>query len=56
MFDVTAEINGYSTDMRDYRSVSAGTFIVANVLAAVWPAAAQVYPTKQIELVVQFVG
>ena len=42
--------------MRGYISVSADAFIVAGVLAAASPVAAQVYPTKQIELVVPFVA
>src|SRR5712671_7233623 len=42
--------------MRGYLSVSAGALIIAGVLAAASPVAAQVYPTKQIELVVPFVA
>src|SRR5258708_27927994 len=42
--------------MRGYRSVSAGALIVASVFAAASPVAAQVYPTRQIELVVPFVA
>jgi tripartite-type tricarboxylate transporter receptor subunit TctC len=42
--------------MRGYRSVSAVAFIAAGILAAASPIAAQVYPTKQIELVVPFVA
>jgi tripartite-type tricarboxylate transporter receptor subunit TctC len=41
--------------MRGYLSMSAGAFIAASVLAAA-PAVAQVYPTKQIELIVPFVA
>jgi len=41
--------------MRSYLSMSAGAFIAASVLAAA-PVAAQVYPTKQIELIVPFVA
>jgi tripartite-type tricarboxylate transporter receptor subunit TctC len=42
--------------MRGHLSVCAGAFTVAGVVAAASPAAAQVYPTKQIELVVPFVA
>jgi tripartite-type tricarboxylate transporter receptor subunit TctC len=42
--------------MWGYRSVSAVAFIMASILAAASPIAAQVYPTKQIELVVPFVA
>jgi tripartite-type tricarboxylate transporter receptor subunit TctC len=41
--------------MRGYLSISAGAFIAASVLAAA-PAVAQVYPSKQIELIVPFVA
>ncbi len=41
--------------MRGYLSISAGACIAASILAAS-PAVAQVYPTKQIELVVPFVA
>jgi len=42
--------------MRGYLWVSAGAFVVAGVFAAPSPVAAQVYPTRQIELVVPFVA
>jgi tripartite-type tricarboxylate transporter receptor subunit TctC len=42
--------------MRDYLSGFAAAFVVASVFAATLPVAAQVYPTKQIELVVPFVA
>jgi tripartite-type tricarboxylate transporter receptor subunit TctC len=42
--------------MRDYLSGFAAAFVVASVFAAALPVAAQVYPTKQIELVVPFVA
>ena len=42
--------------MRSHLPVPASAFLVATVLAAASPVAAQVYPTKQIELVVPFVA
>src|SRR5262245_2101965 len=42
--------------MRGYLSGYAGAFLVTSILAAASPVAAQVYPTKQIELVVPFVA
>jgi tripartite-type tricarboxylate transporter receptor subunit TctC len=42
--------------MRGSLSACAVAFLVASILAAVSPVAAQVYPTKQIELVVPFVA
>jgi tripartite-type tricarboxylate transporter receptor subunit TctC len=42
--------------MRGGFSVSAGAFVLASVVAAVLPVAAQVYPSKQIELIVPFVA
>ena len=42
--------------MRAYLSGYAGGFLVASILAAALPVAAQVYPIKQIELVVPFVA
>jgi tripartite-type tricarboxylate transporter receptor subunit TctC len=42
--------------MRCYLSASASAFIVAGVLSAPSPLAAQNYPTKQIELIVPFVA
>jgi tripartite-type tricarboxylate transporter receptor subunit TctC len=42
--------------MGGHLPVSAGAFIVASVFVAASPVAAQVYPTKQIELVVPFVA
>jgi tripartite-type tricarboxylate transporter receptor subunit TctC len=42
--------------MRGHLLVSVGAFIVASAFAAASPAPAQVYPTKQIELVIPFVA
>src|SRR5262245_36687661 len=42
--------------MRGIRAVRTGAFIAAIVSAAALPVAAQVYPTKQIELIVPFVA
>jgi tripartite-type tricarboxylate transporter receptor subunit TctC len=42
--------------MRSHLSVFSSTFLVASAFAAVSPVTAQVYPTKQIELVVPFVA
>jgi tripartite-type tricarboxylate transporter receptor subunit TctC len=42
--------------MRGRLSVSAGAFVVASIVAAASPVVAQVYPSKQIELVVPFVA
>ena len=42
--------------MRSHLPVPASAFLVATVFAAASPVAAQVYPTKQIELVVPFVA
>jgi tripartite-type tricarboxylate transporter receptor subunit TctC len=42
--------------MGGHLPVSAGAFIVASIFVAASPVAAQVYPTKQIELVVPFVA
>jgi tripartite-type tricarboxylate transporter receptor subunit TctC len=42
--------------MRGYLSGYAAAFLVASILAAALPVSAQVYPSKQIELVVPFVA
>src|SRR5262245_34839390 len=42
--------------MRCYLSGHAGAFLAVSILAAASPVAAQIYPTKQIELVVPFVA
>src|SRR5262245_35437144 len=45
-----------SAGMRGGFSVSAGAFVLAGVIVAALPVAAQVYPSKQIELIVPFVA
>src|ERR1700704_2220297 len=42
--------------MRSYLFASASVCVVASVVASALPVAAQVYPTKQIELIVPFVA